>query len=236
MTLASRPARALAVAGLALIASGATFAALEFALRVAGVETASYHAIGGFTVYDPALGWRLAPSRELLFRGPSFAVRVAHNAEGLRDRHYSDAREPGRRRILVLGDSFVWCWGVELADCFTERLEAAMPGTDVINAGVPAYSTAQEMLFYESQGRRYRPDLVLLVFVPNDPVENVRGWGPRFRLDGDRLVATNVPAPRRKSAFSEWLQARSRLYAEVTYRIAVARESLRYARAGRRTL
>ena len=133
--------------------------------------------------------------------------------------------------MLVLGDSFVWCWGVEIAECFTERLEAVLPDTDVINTGVPAWSTAQEMLFYEREGRRYASDVVLLVFVPNDPVENVRGWGPRFRLDGDRLVATNVPVPRRKGALGEWLQARSRLYAEVTYRLAVAREALRYVGA-----
>src|ERR1051326_8592055 len=211
--------RALAVVVLARVASGVTLAALELALRVTGVETASYHAIGGFTVYDPALGWRLAPRRDLLFRGSTFAVRVAQNAEGLRGRYYPQTREPGRRRILVLGDSCVWCWGVEQAECFTERLEAAMPGTDVINAGVPAYSTAQEMLLYENDVRRYRPDLVLLVFVSDDPVENVRGWGPRFRLDGGRLVATNVPVPRRKSVVGEWLQARSRLYAEIVYRL-----------------
>ena len=64
-------------------------------------------------------------------------MHVSQNAEGLRDRHYPYARDGGRRRILVLGDSVVWCWGVEQADCFTERLEAALPDTDVINAGVP---------------------------------------------------------------------------------------------------
>jgi hypothetical protein len=150
---ASAPARAIARRltvnlGLALLAVSLTLGALEIALRVLDVRTASYHAIAGFAVNDPVLGWRLAPSRETVFQGAHFAVHVSQNAEGLRDRHYPYARDAGRRRILVLGDSVVWCWGVEQADCFTERLEAALPDTDVINAGVPGYSTAQEMLFY----------------------------------------------------------------------------------------
>jgi len=219
--------RASAVVNLTLALAGTAVAlgVLEIALRVLGIERASYHAIGGFTVYDPELGWRLAPSRETVFKGAHFTVRVSHNADGLRDRPYPREREPGRRRVLVLGDSFVWCWGVEQERCFTERLEAALGDTDVINAGVPGYSTAQELLFYEREGRRYRPDLVLLVFVPNDVVENLRGLGPRFRLEDGQLVATNVPVPRRKDALGEWLNAHSRVFAELNYMAAMLRES-----------
>ena len=49
--------------------------------------------------------------------------------------------------------------GVEQDECFTERLENALGDTDVINAGVPGYSTAQELLFYEREGApiRLRP-------------------------------------------------------------------------------
>jgi len=219
--------RASALVNLTLALAGIAIAlgVLEVALRVLGVERASYHAIGGFTIYDPELGWRLAPARETVFKGAHFTVRVSHNADGLRDRPYSREREPGRRRVLVLGDSFVWCWGVELEQCFTERLEAALGDTDVINTGVPGYSTAQELLFYEREGRRYRPDLVLLVIVPNDVVENLRGWGPRFRLEGGRLVTTNVPVPRRKGALGEWLNAHSRVFAELNYMAAMLQES-----------
>jgi len=207
---------------LAVVATAAALAVLEVGVRVLGLDVASYHAIAGFTVYDPELGWRLAPSRETVFKGAHFSVTVRQNAEGLRDRHHDYERQPGRRRILVLGDSVVWCWGVEQAECFTERLEDALRDTDVINAGVPAYSTAQEMLLYERDLRRYRPDLVLLVVVPNDFFENTSGWGPRFRLDGDRLVATNIPVPRRNTRVGEWLQEHSRLFAQASYAAAVA--------------
>jgi hypothetical protein len=232
-----RPRASGALANLALVLAGIVVACalLEIALRALRVETAAHHAIGGFTLYDPVLGWRLAPARARVFQGAHFAVRIAHNAEGLRDRHYPYEREPGRRRILVLGDSFVWCWGVEQSECFTELLEAALGGTDVINAGVPGWSTAQEMLWYEREGRRYRPDLVLLVFTPNDPADNVSDQrGPRFRLGGDRLVAPVGLAPRRKGPVREWLTAHSKLFAELGYMAAVAREALEHAGAGER--
>ena len=215
----------------ALVATGVTLGAIEVGLRVLDVDVASYHAIGGFTLYDPVLGWRLAPGRDAIFRGAHFAARVQHNAEGLRDRHYDDARSAGRQRVLVIGDSFVWCWGVAADECFTERLEAALTSTDVINAGVPAYSTAQAVLFYERELRRYRPDLVLHVVVPNDPIENVIGPGPRFRwVDGKLAPPAAVPA-RRKSVVTEWLQAHSRVFAQMTYFVAVGRDTLRVWRA-----
>src|SRR5262249_31296523 len=125
----------------------------------------------------------------------------------------------------------VWCWGVEQGACFTERLEAALPDTDVINAGVPGYSTAQEMLFYEQEGQRYRPDLVLLVVVPNDLTDNLDPRGPRFRLDDGRLVVTTRPLGRRKNVVGEWLQEHSRLFAHVSYLVAAANVSLRLGRA-----
>jgi hypothetical protein len=207
-----------------LLAGASTIAVLgllEVGLRLLDVDVASYHPIGGFTTYDPELGWTLAPSRETVFRGAHFAVKVSHNAEGLRDRHYAYERAPGRRRILVLGDSAVWCWGVEQNECFTELLESALDATDVINTGVPAWSTAQETLFYEREGRRYHADLVLLLVVPNDFWENVSGPGPRFTLDGGRLVETHVPVPRRKPPAAEWLQEHSRLFAEANYLVTV---------------
>jgi lysophospholipase L1-like esterase len=219
--------------GLALAAVAVTLGALEVALRVLDLRTATYHAIAGFTVNDPELGWKLAPSRETVFLGANFGVHVSQNAEGLRDRHYPYERDPRRHRILVLGDSVVWCWGVEQAECFTERLEAALRDTDVINAGVPGYSTAQEMLFYEREGRRYHPDVVLLVVVPNDLTDNLDPRGPRFRLDDGRLVATNLPLRRRKNVVGEWLQEHSRLFAHVSYLVAVAGTSFPVGRARR---
>jgi hypothetical protein len=207
----------VATAGLVLASVAVAAVLMEIALRVLPIDLASYHSITGFAVYDPELGWKLAPSHSMTFRGAHFAVRVTHNAEGLRDRHYDYARTPGRRRILVLGDSVVWCWGVEQDDCFTERLERALGDTDDINAGVPGWSTAQELLFYEREGRRYGSDTVVLVIAPNDPDDNVDPRGPRFRLEDGVLRHDTAPPPRRHAALHEWLQHHSRLFVWLDY-------------------
>ncbi len=213
--------RVLAPVGLLLTSLIVAAGLLELALRVLPVDVASFHSIAGFTVYDPVLGWKLAPGRTLVFRGAHFGVHVAHNPEGLRDRHYDYARVPGRRRVLVLGDSVAWCWGVEQAECFTERLEQALGDTDVVNMGVPGYSTAQEVLLYEGEGRRYQSDVVVLVVSPNDADDNLDRRGPRFRLDDGRLVHDPAPPPRRKTFVHEWLQAHSRLFEWLSYQAAV---------------
>ncbi len=234
MVTAAMPASSSDIrAGVGLLTASMLVAALlmEAALRVARVDQASHHSISGFSVYDPELGWRLAPSRTATFHGAHFAVRVSHNAEGLRDRHYDYARTPGRRRVLVLGDSVVWCWGVEHDECFTERLERTLPDTDVINAGVPGYSTAQELLFYERAGRRYGSDVVVLVVAPNDVTDNLDRRGPRFELRDGTLRHDEVPPPRRRSAANEWLQEHSRLFAWAGYVGTVAGRALKRASA-----
>jgi hypothetical protein len=60
-----------------------------------------------------------------------------------------------------------------MRDCFTELIEERLPDTDVVALGVPGYGTAQDLLAYGRLGSRFSPDLVMLVFVPNDPAENL---------------------------------------------------------------
>jgi lysophospholipase L1-like esterase len=97
---------------------------------------------------------------------------IAINTLGQRDRSRTYSRTAGVPRVLVLGDSFVEAMQVDLEDTFTARLERRL-GVEVLNAGVSGYSTDNELRAFVRSGRRYRPDLVLLVFhVGNDVFEN----------------------------------------------------------------
>ncbi len=100
--------------------------------------------------------------------------------QGLRDRAYPIPRVAAAPRILVLGDSVVHGGDVPAAARFTERLEAALtaqiPETEVINAGVPGYSTYNERAWYESEGRAFAADLVLLGVCLNDVVDPLLHW------------------------------------------------------------
>ena len=210
-----------------------TLLVIEGMLRLFDLRLSSYHPISGFCQYDEILGWRLAPNRTGQFRGTGFNVLVEQSEQGLRDRFYPHARDADRRRILILGDSVVWCWGVEMSDCFTELIESRLPRTDVIAAGAPGYGTSQELLLYERELSRFRPDLTLLLFVSNDPADNIAGDNrPVFEPQDGELVLSNVPVPRRKGVAKEWLMTQSTLFRQLNYTTQLLRHMIKMAREG----
>src|SRR5205823_150809 len=83
------------------------------------------------------------------------------------------ARVPGEYRVLVLGDSVVFGWGVPFDDIFTSRLQVILSRdlarpVRVINTGITSYNTVQEYTYLKTEGLLLQPDLVILVYVPND--------------------------------------------------------------------
>ena len=109
-----------------------------------------------FYKYDRFLGWKNKPLSEGYFTMPDSTTFVKINSKGLRDKEYQYDKQRGVFRILVLGDSFTWGYGVELKEIFTERLENMLgKNVEVLNAGVTGYGTDQEMLFLEQEGLKY---------------------------------------------------------------------------------
>ncbi|MDQ2693572.1 MAG: SGNH/GDSL hydrolase family protein [Chloroflexota bacterium] len=153
-----------------------------------------------FWKYDPQLGWAHEPEQEGIFETPQFRTVVRINEKGLRDRPHSYERQNDNKRVLVLGDSFAWGYGVEETERFSQKLEEAMD-VEVINAGVSGYSTDQELLWYQSEGSKYETDLVILVFTGNDVGDNHRQlvstiyYKPRFVIEDGQLIPTGVPVP-----------------------------------------
>jgi lysophospholipase L1-like esterase len=101
---------------------------------------------------------------------------IVINSKGLRDRERPYAKPDGTFRILMVGDSFVEGIQVDQDQTLPAQLEALLnrqSGTpiEVINAGVSRYATDNVLLFLESEGLRYQPDLVIYAFFPNDVVE-----------------------------------------------------------------
>src|SRR5262249_32019985 len=102
------------------------------------------------------------------------AAGVAYetNADGQRDDvNHALAKDPRRTRIVFLGDSFTFGWGLELQYTFVKQLQSLL-GTErweVINLGVPSYTTVDEVALFGISGLKYDPDLVVLMYHPNDP-------------------------------------------------------------------
>jgi len=183
-----------------------------------------------FYEHDDLLGWRKIPDEEGVLIQPEYAVRKKINSKGLRGREYSyEKPSSGVFRVLCLGDSYCEGYAVDLRDLFTGKLEnllnARNDGThyEVINGGTGGYSTDQELLFYETEGKKYRPDLVVLLFYYNDVVVNTMAtyWDvqkPVFELQGGKLQLTNVPVPKATKrvasaqSIAQWMSSNSRIY------------------------
>jgi lysophospholipase L1-like esterase len=171
-----------------------------------------------FWKYDALLGWAHQPGQEGVFETPQFRTNVRINENGLRDRFHSYKRQGDIKRILVLGDSFAWGYGVEESERFSQLLEKSLD-VEVINAGVSGYSTDQELLWYKNEGIKYETDLVILVLAGNDVGDNERQivstiyYKPKFVLEDDQLVLTGYPAPKTgpKGMFVYSLSKRSAL-------------------------
>jgi len=163
--------------------------------------------------HDAELGWAYRPSTHGRHESPVFDVDVEINAQGFRGPDWP-APTPGRPRMLVLGDSFAFGWGVEFEQTFTALL-AAETGWDVLNAAVSGYGTDQQRLLLERLLIDEQPDLVLSVFCWNDLFESSAGvvYGkhkPRFvrKRDGLELVGVPVPQP----ALERWSHAARAFY------------------------
>ena len=154
-----------------------------------------------FWKYDSLLGWAHEPGQEGIFETPQFRTVVRINENGLRDRRHSYERQSDVERILVLGDSFAWGYGVEESERFSQLLEKSLD-VEVINAGVSGYSTDQELLWYRSEGIKYETDLVILVLAGNDVGDNDRQlvstiyYKPKFVIEEGQLVPIGYPVPR----------------------------------------
>ncbi|MEM7350220.1 MAG: GDSL-type esterase/lipase family protein [Acidobacteriota bacterium] len=192
--------------GCALFVAAVLFGAglLEIVLRTFGHQPLQVHAERtNFWAYHPTFGWHHRPDQQGYVQLGDERIAVRFNGRGLRDRDYPDERVADKNRILVLGDSFAWGYGVAQEETFSERLEATLPDVEVINAGVSGYSTDQELRWLEAEGLRYQPDLVILTMAGNDDTLNRRSIAyfvypkPFFLLGTDgALELRNVPVPR----------------------------------------
>jgi lysophospholipase L1-like esterase len=188
---------------LALLAAATAFALFlsEVGLRLAGRGPLYVSPERDrFWQHDPLLGWAHRPGQVGTFATEQFRTSIHINANGLRDRDHTYERLSDSERILVLGDSFAWGYGVEERQRFSQLLETSMD-VEVINAGVSGYSTDQELLWFRDEGAKYDFDLVILVMTGNDIGDNARQLvntiyhKPRFVLENGRLVLQGYPVP-----------------------------------------
>ena len=106
-----------------------------------------------YVSFDADLGWLPTPNVERRTQGTVYR----HNRAGLRvsdlTREYSTTPTPGVQRLLAYGDSFTYCEEVNIGQCWTKKLEDAMPSSEVLNFGVPGTARIKAGCATSASGR-----------------------------------------------------------------------------------
>jgi lysophospholipase L1-like esterase len=114
--------------------------------------------------------YELKPGLDVTYAG----VRVRTNGQGLRSPHAPEDFARAGLRVVGLGDSFMFGYGVTDEEPYLAVLERLtrerLPRLDArfLNTAVPGYNTVMEVETLEEKALAYRPQLVILEFVGND--------------------------------------------------------------------
>jgi hypothetical protein len=138
--------------------------------------------------FDPTLGWAYKPN----------SSGISINSKGLRDNETDYKKPEGIFRIVLLGDSFTFGFGVPIEKHFSTILEGYFQNVEVINMGVSGFGVDQELIYLQEEGFRYEPDLVIAfvaTYGDHRHMHNLR-FGkakPRFLLVEGKLTLTDTP-------------------------------------------
>ncbi|UCH80284.1 MAG: SGNH/GDSL hydrolase family protein [Nitrospiraceae bacterium] len=178
-------------------------------------------------VYDETLGYTLKPDTVHTHKSDVFNVRYRINKFGYRGKSYSKNKPLGKFRIVLIGDSHGFGWGInEDKNIFATIIDQRLAGVELINLSVPGYGTDQEFLRLKKEGLAYHPNLVILQISENDFTEIMNPVmyekpKPFFILHNGKLLLKNIPVKKDCSSsaqyyleclhipFTDWLKRKS---------------------------
>jgi hypothetical protein len=161
------------------------------------------------------------PNLAITHNTNEFRTAVYTNSVGFRvpspGVEYSLEKDPSTYRIMLLGPSFAFGWGVNYEETFAAKLsvllnEGRFGGghkIEIINAGVPSMGPALQLNWYKHVGKEYRPDLVIQFIYGSMAVDRSTNSGYTVSPEG-YLVSSQLTTGR-------WLQQTLKQLATVFY-------------------
>ncbi len=200
-----------------------TFLILEIALRAVykfrfpPKKKSAFSAVT--TTYRLSAGkglvYELKPGSGFEIKKRGLSIRI--NNSGFRDQNYSPAKSD-KKRIIFIGDSITYGWGLNLQETYHKQLEALFraknKATEVMGMGVVGYNTVQEYYLTREKALEFNPDIVVLQICPND-FQRTLGIKKKQKGKSFRLIAYHdiaIPYILGKGSFSRFLMRNSHLY------------------------
>ncbi|MBI4327060.1 MAG: SGNH/GDSL hydrolase family protein [Chloroflexi bacterium] len=137
------------------------FLLLEITIRFMGY--------GNVEIYeaDPLLYWRNKPNQNCRTTVERKPVHI--NSQGTRGPEFAIPKPANTLRILTLGDSITFGWGLSEPETYSGLLEKHLQEAlgprkkvEVLNGGVNSWSYAQMYAFLRDRALAYQPDFVIL--------------------------------------------------------------------------
>ena len=129
---------------------------------------------------DRLTGWLVSPPEQGLifprnvtrhFQTPEFSFKTTTNSLGFRDRDFSQNKKV-KTRIIALGDSFTYGWGVEAEDSWPrvleQRLRSSGLDVEIANLGKPGASPRDYADIADRSIPLLHPDVVIVGVLQGD--------------------------------------------------------------------
>ena len=207
-------------------------------VAVGDIPLEEYDPVSRIIHYSPGQHGTMFPDGDIHHPVP-FAV----NDDGWNSTHarYDKARN-AKRRVAVIGDSYVAAFEVAPTESIAARLEGALGAerAEVYAFGVRGAPLSQYLHVARYVAATYAPDAIVIVIVHNDFDESYRSPAGRYtsaflhvQVSPEAKVLAEVPPePYRESALSIWARSRSALLRFLLYRSQVARQLVHTAYDG----
>ncbi len=114
-------------------------------------------------ILDETQGYKLKADVDSIHKTSEFTTIVYTNSQGYRSPEIDYTKNDNIIRVLFLGDSMTYGWGVNAEERYTNVLADSL-GFEMLNAGVPGYKLSNILAYYETEGYKYNPDIVVLAY------------------------------------------------------------------------
>ncbi len=128
-------------------------------------------------LYKRGIFWGIEPNlvnEPFLHKERGTYFKVSTNSRSLRYKEVPVGRQPRTVRLLALGDSTTFGWGVEQDETYPANLERILQEkhpevvVQVLNGGVPGYTSFQGLHHFKKNAAAYEPDIVLFGYIVQD--------------------------------------------------------------------
>lgn len=117
---------------------------------------------------DAKIGWRMKPNNEFSWMIGDEEFFFASNEDGFRFDTPKVAEGADVKRIVTVGDSFMWGYGVDVENRCDNLLASWFEDCVVYNYAMPCFGVDQIWLALEEWGLKQKPDLVLVGLYTSD--------------------------------------------------------------------